>query len=222
VNRKILRATALTLLVPSVFLVSTANAVTVNITPLATQGSDYPLTPTTVPTNPLTGVVLGEGSTSLSASIPSTVLSPWTGTQNPNQFGAEYLYVRNDGTITYDLTSAANFGPDYPGADSVTLVWGSPNAGNRLELKVRGLNVATINPGTGAGSAIPLQGGNVFTYLVTISGVVFDELIFSTQTDAFAFASVTVTTVPLPAAVWLFTSALGGLILIGRRRRMLA
>jgi hypothetical protein len=73
-------------------------------------------------------------------------------------------------------------------------------------------------PGVGSGTttftALLINGVNTLSILAVPQG-----------SGAFANSagySLTLTAVPLPAAAWLFISALGGLALIGRKRRMLA
>lgn len=122
------------------------------------------------------------------------------------------------GTFT-DFISASNFFVVGP-APSASTVWAQTfNASTQT-----GIGSFTINPGAAAGSVT--NGQIVLSYdLFSRSPV---DALFNPDTDTLsngnlvtASASVSVpgTIVPLPAAVWLFGSALVGLVGIGWRRQ---
>lgn len=96
--------------------------------------------------------------------------------------------------------------------NSLSFLWGSPDTYNDLIFYLAGSVVTEFqgSPITGSPSA-----GSV---LVTYSGV-FDEVWFkSDPNNAFEFASITATPVPLPAAGWLLLAGIGGLVVLRRKR----
>jgi len=186
----------------------TANAYTVNYTE-ATAAQ------LAAAVNNLGGAVLaGAGSTSAAYTF-MFAWSPWG-----HSSGKEYLYVGetqfnntpqridSPGTITYTLGGLHT---------RVEFLAGSPDNYN---------SVSFFRAGQFLGSKSGLDWGarGITTQYVTIiamdSGEFFDEIRFESTIGAFEFANVSLTAVPLPAAAWLFLSALIGLIAIGRRRQM--
>ena len=119
------------------------------------------------------------------------------------------------GTFT-DFISASNFFVVGP-APSASTVWAQTfNASTQT-----GIGSFTINPGAAPGS---VANGQIVLSYDLFSRSPLDAL-FNPDTDTLsngnlvtANASVT-TVVPLPAAVWLFGSALVGLVGFGRRRQ---
>jgi hypothetical protein len=96
---------------------------------------------------------------------------------------------------------------------SLTFLWGSPDGFNTLVFSLDGAEVGSF-----VGSAVtpPASAGSS---LVTFAGR-FDQISFgSSPNNAFEFASITTTPVPLPAGVVLMLSGLGGLGLMRRRRK---
>ncbi len=99
---------------------------------------------------------------------------------------------------------------------SLTLLWGSFDVGNLIELVLNGQVVGTVagnqlgltvrNPGRGAA-------------LVTLSNVAFNELRFSSTSGGFEFANVQTAPVPLPLPAAGLATALGMMALARRRRR---
>ena len=99
---------------------------------------------------------------------------------------------------------------------SLTLLWGSFDVGNLIELALNGQVVGTVagnqlgltvrNPGRGAA-------------LVTLSNVAFNELRFSSTSGGFEFANVQTAPVPLPLPAAGLATALGMMALARRRRR---
>ena len=95
---------------------------------------------------------------------------------------------------------------------SLSFLWGSPDTYNYLFFRLDGANVSTFigSPITGSPSA-----GSV---LVTFTGL-FDEVWFESRgSNAFEFASITATPVPLPAAGWMLLAGIGGLVALRRKR----
>lgn len=140
--------------------------------------------------------------------------TPWDETSNGTvQNGS----VNDPGDIQYFATGPGNqpnpaklsFGNDQ---NSLSFLWGSPDTYNDLIFYLAGSVVAEFqgSPITGSPSA-----GSVF---VTYTGL-FDEVWFkSDPNNAFEFASITATPVPLPAAGWLLLAGIGGLVVMRRKR----
>lgn len=100
---------------------------------------------------------------------------------------------------------------------SVSLLWGSPDADNRLDLFRGGVLVGSV----GGNSFTPTGSGASFvTIMADDKSEFFDMLKFSTTGQTFEFSNVsTVAAVPLPASASLILTAIGGLAFFARRRK---
>ena len=183
----------------SVGIATSASAATIT-TELVTD-----TTPGEVFANPFADDTTGSVFENVTGSIDNVRRSPWEGTI----FFADGLYTSVSGgsSATYDFDILQT---------GLSFVWGSPDNHNDLELILQGGgSTTTIN---GAQVQPPdAEGAN----LVTITGVTFDRLIFSSGQNAFEFANLTTTPIPLPApALLLLTGmgALGGVAALRRRR----
>ena len=97
-----------------------------------------------------------------------------------------------------------------------SLVWGSPDTWNNLLIElISGGNVATIN----GVQMVPPGVSGLKAVLLTVTNVEFDRLKLTSDQNAFEFANLTATPVPLPAAAWMLIAGVGGLVALGRRRR---
>lgn len=142
---------------------------------------------------------------------PWTVPDPVTGVETPGPTDL-YTGVSQNGSATYrfDLSVAASF------------VWGSLDSVNRVEF-LRGTKVVDSYTPVDGRRGLPdiYRGGRSFLATFTgITGGAFDGIRFSTGDFAFEFANLTVTAapVPLPACGALLLGALGGLVVLRRRK----
>jgi len=111
---------------------------------------------------------------------------------------------------------------------ALSLLWGSPDRGNQIELMLGKISVASF---WGAeldwfanDIADDIENGVVGhgSVFLTLSGLDFDAVRFTawSKTGTFEFGGVsTVAAVPVPASLLLILSGLGAIAVVGRRRR---
>lgn len=144
----------------------------------------------------------------VTGSISGVRRTPWEGTALAGT--GVYSSVSKNSSATFDFAKLQK---------GFSLVWGSPDTWNNLQVKLISGNtvVETIN-----GLAIQPPVG-ILASLVTVTGVLFDRLTFvSTTNNAFEFANLTTTPVPLPAAGWMLIAGLGALGAVARKRKAVA
>ena len=122
-----------------------------------------------------------------------------------NEAAGVYSSVQEDSTATFTFGGLQ---------DSLSLIWGSPDDYNDIIITLTG----------GAGDVVingaAVQGPvGVLASMVTIFDVEFDTVTFTSGENAFEFANLEVTPVPLPAGMLLMGTALGGLAVLRRRRK---
>jgi hypothetical protein len=107
---------------------------------------------------------------------------------------------------------------------ALSLLWGSPDKKNMVEFLLGGTSVGTFwGADFGWFSKDIVQGPGRGAALLTLSGIIFDTVRFTTWAKAGSFEfsnlrSVAVSTVPLPAGGMLLLAGLGGLAALRRRK----
>ena len=104
----------------------------------------------------------------------------------------------------------------------LSLLWGSPDKSNMLELLLGGQVVATFwggDLGSFPGAGLLREPGSGAA-LLSLSGTRFDSVRFSSWANGgtFEFSNVTTSPVPLPPAALLLLGAVGTLAMLRRRR----
>lgn len=163
------------------------------ITPGATPGTDQP--------NPAADAITGTVFQNVSGSISGVRRTPWEGT--PLASTGLYTSVSANSSATYVFGSAMK---------AVSFLWGSPDTYNNLDISLSAGGTEIVN---GALIQPPVAVGAKY---VTLSGVgAFDSVTFRSGQNAFEFANLEATPVPLPAGVLLLGGALAGLGAVRRR-----
>ncbi len=117
----------------------------------------------------------------------------------------------------------ASFSLANKSATTFDIVWGSPSVGNSVTLVSNGTAIGTVDLssvdqnnnsiGSFPNAQIPGQ-----LYQIT-SSTAFNSVVLGNQTGGGFELATNVSAVPLPAALPLFGSALGGIVAFARRRR---
>jgi hypothetical protein len=147
----------------------------------------------------------------LDGTIPNS-RSPWeqyAGTGPGTIGGARYNSVSGGGTATYLFSAPRTL---------LSLMWGSPDDYNKLEIWNGGSLVETI---FGDNMAITSDPGFVAARQfvnVIITGVTYDKIVFASSTDAFEFANLNAVPVPVPAGILLMATAVAGGVALRRQR----
>ena len=112
-------------------------------------------------------------------------------------------------------TATLDLGGDHK---AFSLLWGSPDRYNTLELLNNGGVVLEV---LGSSFTVPSLGASFVTISAGI-GEVFDAVRFTSTSNAFEWASMSATPVPLPTPVMLLLASLAGLGFLSRKRKMIA
>jgi len=135
---------------------------------------------------------------------------------NPINAGWADIEYYSVGPSHIPTSATLNFTVDQ---DGFSFLWGSVDSYNSIEFLNNGVQtllLTTLTPGMGG---VETGVGAAF---VSVVDILFDQIVFrSLTTNALEFANIVTSSVaiPLPAAVWLFGSALVGLGYLMRRRR---
>jgi hypothetical protein len=164
--------------------------------------------------NPSFDATTGTVFQNVAGSVSGVRRSPFDTATGPTDNRTEGLYssvgARSSGTFLFDSLQSA-----------VSLIWGSPDVYNTMSLFLGGTLVAQVIPGVGDGPAALQRGA----FLVTVSDTAFDRVVISSRGVAFEFANFStepLAVIPLPPAGMLLLAGIGGLALVGRRRRAVA
>jgi hypothetical protein len=133
---------------------------------------------------------------------PSTGVGNWA--------SLPYSSVEAGASATYTFTTT----------NTLSILWGSPDTYNSLEFLLSGTPIETF---TGGDLAIQTYGHDQVDFTDTVG--LFNEVILTSQANAFEFADltsgpgVTVAPTPIPGALPLFATGLGALGMLGWRRK---
>ncbi len=98
---------------------------------------------------------------------------------------------------------------------SLSLIWGSPDSYNDLVLELMsGNQIVASYTGTAAQPPVA-EGASLFR----VTDVQFDRLRFTSTSNAFEFANLTTTPIPLPASGLLMIGGMGVLAALRRRKK---
>lgn len=129
--------------------------------------------------------------------------SPWEG--SIHEATGMFSSVQAGGSVTFTFTDV-QYGID--------LIWGSPDSYNDLTITL-----------TGAGGTHVVNGSNVqgpvgiLASMVSVTDVFFKTVTFESSSNAFEFANLTTSTVPLPAGMLMMGTAIAGFGVMRRRRK---
>lgn len=186
----------------AVAAVAFASVLATSVGAVTLSSKDSVNLPAVITPMPAADAIIGIVDEAATGTIPGLRRDPFEGTALA---GTTYTSIQGDASASY-LTGPANV---------VSFIWGSPDVYNVVEFKLAGALVGSFDGTMG----VRPPNGIGFANVVLTTGFLFDEIVFSSITNnAFEIANLSVGQVPLPAGVWLFISALGGLGLLARRR----
>jgi hypothetical protein len=165
--------------------------------------TDVPAADTGVPSPTYTAGTVYEN---LTNSVRNQYRSPWQGTALDGI--GTYTSVQKDSYASYVFDA---------GYYAVDFMWGSVDSYNSLEFYYQGNWVDALH-GDDAQLASVSNGLGFIVASIMAAGV-FDEIRFMSGNNAFEYANLTVSAVPLPAAFPLYGAGLAVLGFLGWRRR---
>ena len=142
----------------------------------------------------------------LTASVPNQYRSPWQGTALDGI--GSYTSVQKDSYASYVFDA---------GYYAVDFMWGSVDSYNSLEFYYQGNWVDALHGDDTQLSSVNTGLGFIVASIMATG--VFDEIRFISGSNAFEYANLTVSAVPLPAALPLYGAGLAALGFLGWRRR---
>ena len=163
--------------------------------------------PAAAEANPFADDITGTVFENYVGSVNGVRRSPWQNSSvDEDAVDSFYTSVSGNSSATY------NFDEDM---GSISFVWGSPDTYNDLDIILSsGTETVTINGAQAFGTP------GLLAEYVTITDVgAFDSVTFRSGSNAFEFANLSTTVVPLPAALPLLLVGVAGLGMVGRRRR---
>jgi len=131
--------------------------------------------------------------------------SPWEGTSNP---GATFTAVQARSSASYLLDAPVT---------GVSFLWGSVDFYNTVIFKNGGVVIDYLIGQSVLDAGAPA--GEDFVQISILALAAFDEIIFDSTQNAFEFANIVVTAVPLPAALPLYGAGLVVLGWVSRKRK---
>ncbi|MEX1036332.1 MAG: VPLPA-CTERM sorting domain-containing protein [Sneathiella sp.] len=142
----------------------------------------------------------------LTTSVPSEYRSPWQGTAFDGT--GTYTSVQEDSYASYVFDQ---------GYHQVDFMWGSVDTYNGLEFYYQGSWVDALYGNDAQLDSVNNGLGFIIASVMAID--IFDEIRFTSGTNAFEYANLTVSAVPLPAALPLYGAGLAAMGFIGWRKR---
>ncbi|CAJ1369813.1 MAG: VPLPA-CTERM sorting domain-containing protein [Roseibium album] len=129
--------------------------------------------------------------------------SPWEGTSHQNTDGV-FSSVQGGSSATFEFDKVQT---------GLSMIWGSPDSYNDLVITLLGGGgTYTIN-----GNDVKGPSG-ILASLVGVTNVAFQKIVLTSGSNAFEFANLKTTPVPIPAGALLLVTAVGGLALVRRRK----
>lgn len=132
--------------------------------------------------------------------------SPWKNTSTPNE---AYSSVQASSEASYVFSDAIT---------QVSFLWGSVDFFNTVVFKKDG-DVVDFLKGQTVIDAGALS-GDKFVQISILAMAAFDEIIFRSSQNAFEYANLNISAVPLPAALPLYAAGILLLGLVGVKRRV--
>lgn len=180
-----------------------ANAASVSFTGLSVADLDA-LTPvTSISPTSTTGVYFDNVTGNQFSGSTLISRSPWE--DSIHEATGEFSSVQGGATATFTFATAQT---------ALNLIWGSPDSYNDITITLLGGGGVDVINGT------EVQGPTgILASSVEITDVLFTTVVFdSGSSNAFEFANLTTTPVPLPAGMLLMGTALAGFAVMRRRK----